>query len=111
MNSLNSPVPRFLALFLLACAATLPVAGCRNAPGKPGPEPEVARPEQVADFATLYSQNCAACHGAEGKNGAALWLANPVYLAIAGTTNIEHVTASGVSGTAMPPFGKTAEGM
>src|ERR1019366_6233014 len=39
------------------------------------------------------------------------WLANPVYLAIAGTTNIEHVTASGVSGTAMPPFGKTAGGM
>ena len=74
------------------------------APGKPGPEPETPRPEQVLDFATLYGQNCAACHGENGKNGAAIALANPVYLAIAGATNIQRITADGVPGTAMPPF-------
>jgi cytochrome c oxidase cbb3-type subunit 3/ubiquinol-cytochrome c reductase cytochrome c subunit len=65
----------------------------------------------VLDFATLYGKNCAACHGENGKNGAAIPLANPVYLAIAGTTNIQRITAAGVPGTAMPPFGKAAGGM
>jgi mono/diheme cytochrome c family protein len=96
---------------LLACAALLTAAGCKAAPGKPGPGPEVARPEQVLDFATIYGQNCAACHGAHGNNGAAISLANPAYLAIAGTANIERITAQGVPGTAMPPFSKAAGGM
>ncbi|HEX9199428.1 MAG TPA: cytochrome c [Acidobacteriaceae bacterium] len=111
MIALNPSNPRSLSLFLLACAATLAIAGCKAAPGKPGPEPEVVRPEQLADFASLYGQNCAACHGVNGKNGAALSLANPVYLAIAGAANIQRVTANGVPNTAMPPFGKAAGGM
>jgi mono/diheme cytochrome c family protein len=98
-------------LGLLACALSLAATGCRTAPGKPGLEPESPRPEQVLDFATLYKQNCSACHGENGKNSAAIPLANPVYLAIAGATNIERVTAAGVPGTAMPPFGKAAGGM
>jgi len=105
MNLLTS---RSLALCLLTCTALL--AGC-NAPGKPGPEPEVVRPEQVLDFPTLYSQNCAACHGANGQNGAAISLANPVYLAIAGTQNIARITADGVPNTAMPPFARSKGGM
>ena len=52
--------------WLLACAISLAAAGC-HAPGKPGPEPETPRPEQVLDFATLYRQNCSACHGDNGK--------------------------------------------
>jgi len=110
-NLPNPPNLRSLSLCLLTSAAVLATAGCINAPGKPGPEPEVARPEQVLDFAALYAQNCAACHGEKGKNGAAISLANPVYLAIAGVTNIQRVTAAGVPGTAMPPFGKAAGGM
>jgi cytochrome c oxidase cbb3-type subunit 3/ubiquinol-cytochrome c reductase cytochrome c subunit len=89
---------------------SLAAAGCSSAPGKPGPEPEVPRPEQVLDFATLYGHNCSACHGENGKNGAAISLDNPVYLAIAGASNIERVTAAGVPGTAMPPFVKAAGG-
>jgi len=96
---------------LLASAALLAALGCKSAPGKPGAGPEVPRPEQVLDFTTLYAENCAACHGAQGKNGAAISLANPVYLAIAGAANIERATAAGVPGTAMPPFGKAAGGM
>jgi cytochrome c oxidase cbb3-type subunit 3/ubiquinol-cytochrome c reductase cytochrome c subunit len=65
----------------------------------------------VLDFATLYRQNCSACHGDNGKSGAAIALANPVYLAIAGSANIQRITADGVPGTAMPPFSKSKGGM
>ncbi|MCU1324401.1 MAG: cytochrome c family protein [Acidobacteriaceae bacterium] len=90
------------------CAAGI---GCMNAPGKPKLQAEAARPNEVLDFPALYKQNCAACHGESGKNGAAIPLANPVYLATAGFENIRRVTAAGVPGTLMPPFGKKAGGM
>ena len=102
---------RLLVVTLLACIGVLATTGCKNAPGKPGAANEVVRPDQVTDFATLYGQNCAACHGASGRNGAAIALANPVYLAIAGVANIQRITANGVTGTAMPPFSKAAGGM
>jgi mono/diheme cytochrome c family protein len=102
---------RSLSSWLLACTIALATSGCRAAPGRPGPDSGTPRPEQVLDFATLYGQNCAACHGASGKNGAAISLANPVYLALAGVPNIQRVTAAGVPGTAMPPFSKAAGGM
>jgi mono/diheme cytochrome c family protein len=100
---------RVLTASLLACTALL--TGCKNPPGKPGPEPEVVRPEQVLDFPTLYAQNCAGCHGANGKNGAAISLANPIYLALAGTQNVTRATAEGVPNTAMPPFAQSKGGM
>jgi cytochrome c oxidase cbb3-type subunit 3/ubiquinol-cytochrome c reductase cytochrome c subunit len=65
----------------------------------------------VLDFATLYRQNCSACHGENGKNGAAIALNNSVYLALAGTANIERITADGVPNTAMPPFARSKGGM
>ncbi len=105
------PNVRLLIVALLVGLATPAITGCRGAPGKPAPGSEIARPDQVTDFATLYAQNCAACHGVSGKNGAAISLANPVYLAVAGAANIERITANGVPGTAMPPFGKAAGGM
>jgi cytochrome c oxidase cbb3-type subunit 3/ubiquinol-cytochrome c reductase cytochrome c subunit len=62
------------------------------------------------DFATLYGQNCAACHGENGKNGLAISLANPVYLAIAGEAKLRELTANGVPNSLMPPFAKSAGG-
>lgn len=94
---------------LLLCAVGL--VGCRSVPGKPLPGSEAKRPDQVLDFATLYQANCSACHGDQGRMGAAISLANPVYLAFAGTANLERIIASGVPGTMMPPFGKSAGGM
>jgi mono/diheme cytochrome c family protein len=91
-------------VLLLLCA------GCGWEPGRPVGI-DVPRPEQVLDFAALYKENCAACHGANGKNGAALSLANPVYLAVAGETNLRTVIAKGVPGSLMPPSAKTAGGM
>jgi cytochrome c oxidase cbb3-type subunit 3/ubiquinol-cytochrome c reductase cytochrome c subunit len=65
----------------------------------------------VLDFSTLYKANCAACHGENGRNGAAISLANPVYLAVAGEETLRDVTAKGVPGKLMPPFAKSAGGM
>ena len=108
---MTSPAARSLTSRLLICLlACALMSGCK-APGKPGPGPEVPRPDDVSDFATLYAQNCAACHGEHGRNGAAISLANPVYLAIAGAPNIQRITANGVPDTAMPPFSKSLGGM
>jgi len=100
---------------LLSCVAvsllTFASFGCNSAPGRPKAEPEVPRPEEIHDFATLYKQNCAACHGENGKQGITTSLANPEYLAIAGEDTLLRITAKGVSGTLMPPFAQSAGGM
>lgn len=96
---------------LLLCITSLAGTGCSNAPGKPGPEPEVPRPDQVVDFKTLYGQNCVACHGDNRQPGPAIALSNPVYLALAGESNIRNAVANGVPGRLMPAFGRSAGGM
>lgn len=96
--------------FCVGLILCLGCIGCMNAPGHPAPGPEVPRPEQVLDFATLYKQNCAGCHGENGKNGVATSLANPVYLAIAGEAAVRQVVTKGVAGKLMPPFSKSAGG-
>jgi len=101
---------RPLLISLLSCVS-LAGLGCRDPRGKPGPEPEVPRPDQVLDFATLYKQNCVACHGDAHEPGAALFLANPVYLAVAGEGNLKNVLTNGVPGKLMPAFGQSAGGM
>jgi cytochrome c oxidase cbb3-type subunit 3/ubiquinol-cytochrome c reductase cytochrome c subunit len=63
------------------------------------------------EFGTLYAQNCAGCHGAEGRGGASIALANPVYLAIVDENAMRKVVANGVRGTAMPAFAQSAGGM
>jgi mono/diheme cytochrome c family protein len=99
-----------LLLASLACLSLAPV-GCRHPPGKPGPGPEVIRPDHVLDFATLYKQDCIACHGDSQHPGAAIFLANPVYLAVAGEANIVDVLNHGRPGKLMPAFGKVGGGL
>lgn len=94
----------------LLFALCMVCVGCTDAPGHPAPGPEVPRPDQVMAFTALYEQNCAACHGAGGKNGAAMSLANPVYLAVAGEATLRKVAADGVSGKLMPAFARSAGG-
>ena len=72
---------------------------------------EVAGSERGLDFGTLYAENCAGCHGAEGRGGAAIALADPVYLAIADESAMRNVIANGVRGTSMPAFAQSAGGM
>jgi mono/diheme cytochrome c family protein len=59
----------------------------------------------------LYAENCAACHGAEGRGGAAIALADPVYLAITNNEAMRKVVANGVAGTSMPAFSEHSGGM
>jgi mono/diheme cytochrome c family protein len=97
--------------FLIAMVGGLLLTGCDHIPGRPGPGPEVVRPDQVLGFSTLYRTNCAACHGEDGRGGAAISLANPVYLAVAGEDTLRDITAKGVPGKLMPAFAKSAGGM
>jgi cytochrome c oxidase cbb3-type subunit 3 len=83
-----------------------------NAPdGEPQTSSEPVAPNQISDFDTLYAQNCAGCHGAQGRGGASIALANPVYLAIVDETTMRKVVANGVRGTSMPAFAQRAGGM
>jgi cytochrome c oxidase cbb3-type subunit 3/ubiquinol-cytochrome c reductase cytochrome c subunit len=99
-------LPTLTALLLGA----LGFIGCQAPPGKPLPGSEAKRPDQVLDFATLYKENCSACHGEQGRMGAAISLANPVYLSFAGAANLQRITAKGVPGTLMPGFSKASGG-
>jgi cytochrome c oxidase cbb3-type subunit III len=94
-----------------AALGALLLFGCAAPHGQPIAGTETLAPNEISDFATLYSQNCAGCHGAEGKGGAAIGLANPVYLAIADQASMRKVIASGVHGTAMPAFAESSGGM
>ena len=94
----------------LCCALCLGCIGCADPPGHPAPGPEVPRPDQILDFATLYTKNCAGCHGAKGKNGAAISLSNSVYLAFAGEATVRKITANGVGGKLMPGFARSSGG-
>jgi cytochrome c oxidase cbb3-type subunit 3 len=99
-----------------ALAATIAIAviatgaGCPPLPGKPSEKDRWAPPSQVTDFRRLYAQNCAGCHGADGRLGAARPLNDPLYLAFAGADVLRRVTANGVQGTAMPGFAQSAGG-
>jgi cytochrome c oxidase cbb3-type subunit III len=90
---------------LLACAA------CAGSPGAPRAGSVVLPPNQVLEFNLLFMENCAGCHGPDGKGGVAIALANPVYLAIADAAAIRAAAANGVPGTPMPAFAQNAGGM
>ena len=83
---------------------------CDSLPGRPKPADLPLRPSAINDFSQLYSENCAGCHGTDGKFGPAIALNNPTYLAIADDVSIRRNVANGVRGTAMPPFALSAGG-
>jgi mono/diheme cytochrome c family protein len=68
-------------------------------------------PNEVLEFRTLYAQNCAGCHGVDGRGGVAIALADPEYLAIVDQNQLRKTTANGVRGTSMPAFAQRAGGM
>ena len=58
----------------------------------------------------LYARNCAGCHGADGRLGAARPLNDPVYLALVPHERLRTILAEGVPGTSMPAFAASAGG-
>lgn len=99
---------RFVAPMLAICAAGV-LGGCSHVPGYP-PNP-ILRPSQVMNFATLYKQNCAACHGANGQNGPAMDLANPEYQAYVDDATLRKWLSAGMPGTEMLAFARSDGGM
>jgi mono/diheme cytochrome c family protein len=87
---------------LLVSLSALTV-GC-DLPGKPNPADRIKRPDQVLDFSILYRENCAGCHGADGKLGPAPPLNDPLYLAITPDDKLRAVTAYGRGKYSMPAF-------
>jgi cytochrome c oxidase cbb3-type subunit 3 len=99
-----------IVLFALALLPMV-IGGCNTSPGRPPADSESLRPNQVLAFDTLYHQNCAGCHGEQGRGGAAIALNSPVYLEIVDDATLRRVTAKGVPGTAMPAFAQSSGGM
>jgi cytochrome c oxidase cbb3-type subunit 3 len=93
-----------LLLFTVIC-------GCANAPGKQLSADTPIVPSEISDFNILYSENCAGCHGSEGRGGAAIALGDPVYLAIADDAILRRAATNGIPGTSMPAFAQSAGGM
>jgi cytochrome c oxidase cbb3-type subunit 3 len=102
---------RISSLSALAVLSLMMLAACSTPDGQPQANSEPVAPSQVSDFDTLYAQNCAGCHGSDGRGGASIALANPVYLAIIDETTMRNIVASGVRGTSMPAFVQSAGGM
>ena len=101
----------FRYLCALGTLGMMLLSGCSSPPGQPRKASEILAPSEVMEFRTLYAENCAGCHGTEGRGGAAIALADPVYLAIADDTALRKVIANGVRGTSMPAFAQSAGGM
>src|SRR5258708_27951544 len=80
---------------------------CSNSPGRPARDSAVVPPDQIVNFGVLYRQNCAGCHGVDGKGEAATALANPIFLAIADDALIRPIASNGVPFTPQPTFSHT----
>lgn len=98
-------------LSVCAVLGVMLLSGCSSPHGQPQKDSEIFAPNEVLDFKSLYADNCAGCHGNEGRGGAAIALADPVYLGIADDAAIRKVIANGISGTSMPAFANSAGGM
>lgn len=95
----------------VALGIMLLLSACNSSPGRPSKDSEIPAPNEISDFKTLYAENCAACHGADGRGGAAIALADPVYLAIVDEPSMRKAIANGVRGTSMPAFIQSGGGM
>lgn len=95
-------------------AAVLALAtlySCDRLPGRPSVAASPLNPNQVADFTRLYGENCAGCHGPQGRFGGALPLNNRAYLAIVDDVSLRNAIANGFPGTSMPAFAVESGGM
>jgi cytochrome c oxidase cbb3-type subunit 3 len=97
-------------LFSLVAATAVGLAAACDYPGKPKEEERWVASADITNFNQLYGQNCAGCHGADGRLGSARPLNDALYLAVAGPDVLREVTAKGVTGTSMPPFSQQAGG-
>ena len=87
------------------------LTGCNvRLPGQPTETERWRAPSEVSDFNQLYQENCAGCHGADGRRGAARSLNDSLYLSFVSDVALEQVVAEGKAGTNMPAFSQQAGG-
>ena len=100
-----------VGLFVALTFLMFSISGCNfHLPGKPTEAERWRAPSEVTDFNQLYQQNCAGCHGADGRRGAALALNDSLYLAFVSDVALQQVIAEGRAGTNMPAFSQKAGG-
>jgi cytochrome c oxidase cbb3-type subunit III len=99
---------RTRALRAICCTAVVLALTACDPPGKPGPVPPSS--QDITDFAVLYGENCAGCHGAEGRDGAGRILNDPLYLAIVPRDELQRTIENGRLGTPMPAFARSNGG-
>jgi cytochrome c oxidase cbb3-type subunit 3 len=99
-------------VFNIAALATLVAfaSGCDSLPGKPAPGPDVPRPDSILDAATLYKENCAGCHGQNGRGAVATTIGLPEYQSFVDEATQLNIVTNGVPHTAMPGFSHKAGG-
>ncbi len=102
------PFPRLTAA--LGLLATLTLSGCDWMPGKPKESDRWKPKSELADFTTLYRQNCLACHSDGTSVSASIPMNDPVYLNILPRETLRAVIVSGVPGTTMPAFSAATGG-
>ena len=86
------------------------LGGCDSLPGKPTPEDRWQAAAEITGFSQLYAANCAGCHGADGRLGAARPLNDALYLALVSDGALRAAIAEGVPGTAAPAFAQQVGG-
>jgi len=85
-------------------------AGC-DLPGRPNPADRPVPADQILDFGVLYRQNCAGCHGSEGKLGPAPPLNDPLFRAVVTEAELEDVLTNGRKKALMPAFAQESGGV
>jgi cytochrome c oxidase cbb3-type subunit III len=92
------------AVVWLPASLAILLAGCGH------PTERYVLPDRVTEFPVLYKDNCAGCHGLDGRLGAARPLNDPLYLAVISKEQMRDVIAKGVPDTAMPAFAQSGGG-
>jgi cytochrome c oxidase cbb3-type subunit 3/ubiquinol-cytochrome c reductase cytochrome c subunit len=77
--------------------------GC-DFPGRPDPAERPVPADRILKFGVLYRQNCAGCHGVDGKLGPAPPLNDPLFRAIVPEEELKDILTKGRKETLMPAF-------
>jgi mono/diheme cytochrome c family protein len=100
-----------IGIAIVVVLAIALLTGCSvRLPGQPSEAERWRAPAEITDFNQLYTQNCAGCHGADGRLGAARPLNDPLYLAFVTDDVMRQVISKGTAGTNMPAFSEPAGG-
>src|SRR6476469_7432140 len=101
----------FSSFWFAGIVALSLLVGCNaRLPGKPTEAQRWRAPADVSDFSELYTQNCAGCHGNDGRLGAARSLNDSLYLSFIPDDALKQVISQGRNGTNMPAFSQQAGG-